>query len=275
MSLAAASRSEYTKLFTTAMWWLLGLILVVYLGLMAAGLGFVFGATKTGLLRSGANGPLPAAGDMAGILYSLASTIGYVFPLLIGTLMVTGEFRHRTLTPTFLTTPRRGRVLAAKVAAGIGIGVVYAIAAIIATVGAAAAMLAAFGLHTALDDSETWVMLARLVLAFVLWVLVGLGVGALVRNQVAAIVIVLAFTQFVEPVLRFVGTLVKGVQPITDALPGSASDALVGHSFFATLGTAASTGAPLQWWAGGLILLGYAVVLLVLGQLFSWRRDVS
>lgn len=275
MSLAATSRSEITKLFTTSTWWVLGLILVVYLGLMAGGLGFAFGATARGILPGATGGSLPATADTAGMLYSLASTIGYVFPLLIGTLMVTGEFRHHTLTPTFLCTPRRGFVLTGKVVAGVGIGVVYAVAAIVVTVGPAAGVLAGFGQRTALDASDTWAMMARMVLAFVLWALIGLGVGALVRNQVAAIVIVLAFTQFVEPVLRLAGTLVKGVEPVTQALPGSASDALVGHSFFSTLGTGASTAAPLAWWAGGLILFGYAVVLLVLGHLVSWRRDVA
>jgi len=84
---------------------------------------------------------------------------------------------------------------------------------------------------------------------------------------------VIAFTQFVEPIVRLVGGIVDGVSAITRFLPGAASDALVGASIYTSL---ASTGdAGLDWWAGGLMLLGYAGVLLVLGFVFSWRRDVT
>ena len=107
-----------------------------------------------------------------------------------------------------------------------------------------------------------------------LWVLVGIGVGALVRNQVAAVVIVLAFTQFVEPLLRAGAALVDGLSGFTRVLPGSASDALVGSSVFSVF-SAAGQADPLEWWQGGLVLAAYAVVFLVAGYLVSWRRDVT
>ena len=115
-----------------------------------------------------------------------------------------------------------------------------------------------------------------MILAFVLWVLIGVGVGALVRNQVGAIVGVLVFTQFLEPVGRAAAAFVEGLSDVTRFLPGAASDALVGASVF-DMGMRAAGGVaePLEWWAGGLVLLGYAVVLVVLGHLVSWRRDVS
>jgi hypothetical protein len=105
-------------------------------------------------------------------------------------------------------------------------------------------------------------------------VLVGIGVGALVRNQVAAIVIVLAFTQFVEPLARLAAAFVDGLSNVTRVLPGSAGDALVGASIF-TLGAQGADTGLLDWWAGGLVLLAYAVVFVLLGWLTSWRRDVS
>ncbi len=276
MSLVAASRSEVTKQFSTAMWWVLAIVLVVYVGFTATGLGFVFAASAAGKL-TGANGPQIPSASAAPVLYSLAASIGYVFPLLIGTLMVTSEFRHKTLTPTFLATPKRGRVLTAKVVVGIVLGVLYAAFALISTVGPSAGVLAGFGLDAQLGKSDTWALLGRIVIAFVLWVLVGIGVGTLVRNQVAAIVIVLAFTQFIEPIARVAASFVTGLSGATKYLPGAASDTLVGQSIFtsAVAGGTASTGTPLEWWAGGLVLLAYAVVFLVLGYLLSWRRDVS
>jgi hypothetical protein len=275
MSLSAATRAETTKLFTTAMWWVLGLILLVYIGMTAAGLGFVFAATAAGALPGQEGGGHVPTTGLASVLYSLASTIGYVFPLLIGTLMVTAEFRHKTLTPTFLATPRRGVVLSAKSLVGIGIGVLYAIVALIATVGPAAGFLAGFGQDAELGAPETWAMFGRIVIAFALWVLIGIGVGALVRNQVAAVVVVLAFTQFVEPIGRVAAAFVENLDKVMQFLPGAASDALVGSSVYTAMSGSGTGSAHLEWWGGGVVLLAYAIVLLVLGYLTSWRRDVE
>lgn len=277
MSLARATRSEITKQFTTAGWWILAIVLAGYIGLTAAGLGAVLAASASGSLTgSGAETPSVPSDGLAALVYSLASSVGYVFPLLIGTLMVTVEFRHQTLTPTFLAVPRRGVALSAKGLVGILMGVLFAAIALVATVGAGAGVLAAFGVDTGLSSSDTWAMLGRIVLAFVLWTLIGIGVGTLVRNQVAAIVIVLAFTQFVEPIARVAANFVEGLVGVTRYLPGAASDTLVGASIFgAAMGGTATDSAPLEWWGGGLVLAAYAVVLILLGYLVSWRRDVS
>lgn len=274
MSLTRATRSEMTKQFTTSMWWILAIVLVAYIGATAAGLAATFGALSSGAIGADqANGPSLPTEVLPPVIYSLATAVGYVFPLLIGTLLVTGEFRHKTLTPTFLATPRRGIALGGKIVAGIVMGALYAVLAIVAAVGPGAAMLAAFEVDTQLDQSDTWALIGRMAIAFVLWVLIGIGVGTLVRNQIAAVVGVLAFTQFLEPILRTVAGFIDGVSEITDFLPGAASDALVGASIFTNLAGEGATG--LEWWAGGLVLLGYAVVFLLLGWLLSWRRDVS
>ena len=95
------------------------------------------------------------------------------------------------------------------------------------------------------------------------------------RNQVVAIVVVLVFTQFLEPIGRFVAAFVEGLSDFTAYLPGAASDALVGASVF-TAGMGGGTEVTtLEWWAGGLVLLGYALVFLVIGNFTSWRRDVT
>lgn len=272
MSLARATRSELTKQFSTSMWWILALVLGLYVGLTATGLAFTIGVAANGGLPAGQQG-LPVGDAAASVLYSLASTVGYVFPLLIGTLLITGEFRHKTLTPTFLATPRRGRVLWAKLIAGTILGLLYAAVALVVAVGPSAGVLAGFGMETGLGDAATWAMLGRIVIAFVLWVFVGIGVGLVVRNQVAAVVIVLAFTQFVEPLLRFAGSFADGLTVVARYLPGAGSDALVGTSIFAVATPAADDG--LAWWGGGLVLLGYALVLLLIGHIASWRRDIS
>lgn len=266
MSVINATRSEVTKHFTTAMWWILGLITFVYVGAVAAGVAGV------GSLMS--DSPLPLGDSVSDTVYSVATSIGYVFPLLIGTLLVTSEFRHMTLTPTFLATPRRGTALTGKVIAGVVIGAIYAVIALAASVGLGALVLVLTDQPLGLDSPDTWALLGRILLAFILWTLIGVGAGALVRNQVAAVVGVLAFTQLIEPIARTAGMFVDGLSTVVTYLPGAASDALVGASIMnVSLGAASTPG--LEWWQGGAVLLAYAVVLVVLGYIASWRRDVS
>lgn len=275
MSLANATRSELTKQFTTSIWWVLAIVLAAYVGFTATGLGFVLALAASGSLPGDAQGLPVADGDLWPLIYSLAAGVGYVFPLLIGTLLVTGEFRHKTLTPTFLTTPRRGLVLWAKVVAGTVMGVIYAAVALLVTVGPGAGILAGFGLHTGLDSGDAWAMIGRIVLTYVLWVLVGIGVGLVVRNQVAAVVIVLAFTQFIEPLVRVGGSFVEALTDVARYMPGAASDTLVGASVLGASMTPGADAGGLEWWGGGLLLAGYAAVFLLIGHIVSWRRDVA
>ena len=193
------------------------------------------------------------------MLYSTATSVGYVFPLLIGTLMVTTEFRHKTLTPTFLATPSAGVVLWAKLVVGVVLGVLFGVLGVVAPSGPAAGFLAGYGLDTDLTSADTWALLGRMVLAFVLWVLVGIGVGALVRNQVGAIVGVLVFTQFLEPIGRAAAAFVDGLSDV-DPVPAGRGErrARRARASSPPRRRAARAGDGLEWWVGGLVLLGYA-----------------
>lgn len=269
--------SEFLKVTTTRMWWLLAIIMFAYLAFIAGGLAALFGFTIANPDVAASTGTeAPPLGDMplAPLVYSFATSLGYVFAVIIGVLAVTGEFRHRTLTATFLATPQRTTVLGAKLFAQLPIGAGFGVIAFLATVGAGAAMLAVFELDPMLDQSDTWAMIGRGILAMALWAAIGAALGAVVPNQVAAIVIVLAFTQFVEPLLRLAASFSDATAAVGKFLPGSASDALVGASFYA-LATPGGAAEMLLWWQGALVLLGIAVVLAAIGAATSWRRDVS
>ena len=276
MSFLRAIGSEFQKVFTTRMWWLIAILLAAYVALMAGGLGAFFGwasANPDAAASAGGNTTLPPGLDLAPLIYSFASSIGYVFPVLLGALAVTGEFRHKTLTPTFLAEPHRTEVLSAKFLSQLVVGAGLGVVAFAVSVGAGAAALAGFGFDTGLDSSDIWALIGRGILAMALWGAIGVGLGVLVTNQVAAIVIVIAFTQFVEPVLRLAASLSDVTANIGKFLPGAASDALVGASFYniASLGSSEM----LEWWQGGLVLLGIAVAATVIGGATTWRRDVS
>jgi ABC-2 type transport system permease protein len=267
-----AVRAEVAKVTTTRMWWILALVMFLYVLTMAGGLAALLGAGADGSLPGmTTTGTVPSAG-IAPVIYSFASSIGYVFPVLLGALAVTGEFRHQTLTPTFLATPRRGVVLSAKLLVFLAFGALFGVIALLASVGGGAGALAAFGVDTELGWSDTWAMFARLVLAMALWAAIGVGLGSVVTNQVAVIVIVIAFTQFVEPVLRSVGALADWIANVVQFLPGAASDTLVGTSIF---GLVAPASDGLDWWGGALILAAIAAVLTAIGTITTWRRDVT
>ena len=269
--------AEFAKIFTTRLWWILALVLFGYIGLLAGGLAALFSGLQTGVISpdtvNTGGGELSGFGSLPPIIYSFAASIGYVFPVLIGALATTGEFRHQTLTPTFLATPRRGVVLGAKTVTLLLVGAAFGLIALAASVGIGGGIMSAFGVDALLLDSETWLLAARSVLAMALWAAIGVGLGVLVPSQVAAIVIVLAFTQFVEPLLRLAASFLEVTAKIGNFLPGAASDALVGASIFTLMNPAGA--APLDWWQGGLVLLGYALVATVIGYAVSWKKDVT
>ncbi|MCU1437260.1 MAG: hypothetical protein JWP66_347 [Naasia sp.] len=276
-----AVRAEFTKTLSTRMWWILAIILVAYVGLLAGGIAFGLGALDASGQDDAPPGPVGMGETVAGIpvdllapvVYSLATAVGYVFPALLGAMLVTNEFRHKTLTPTFLATPRRGAVLSAKWVVMFAFGALFGIAALIGTVGLGAAGLTAFGFDPILGESDTWALFGRAVLAMALWALVGVGLGVIVPSQVGSIVIILAFTQFVEPILRLAGGFADWAAQVAQFLPGAASDALVGASIYTVMSGAGSE--SLDWWQGGLVLLAYAALFTVIGYLANWRRDVT
>ena len=267
MGFLNALSAEFQKVFSTRLWWVLALILFGYVGISAAGIGFALSITPEDAA------PIPSD-FLAPLVYSMTTATGFVFPIIFGAMSITGEVRHRTLATVFLATPHRAVVLTAKAVTGFVIGALYGVVGLVASVGLGAATLAATGQDTLFDDGDTWLLLGRIVLAMAVWGLVGVGVGVMIPSQIGSIVAVLAFTQFVEPLLRTAAAFVDGLDEVGRFLPGAAGDALVGASFF-TLFAAGGGAAPLEWWQGGLVLAAYAVVFGTIGALTTWRRDVT
>lgn len=272
MTLVRAISAELRKLFSTRMWWALGLILFGYVAFTASVLAFVFGGLGEQMAEAGQSVPT----DLAPVIYSIASTIGYVFPVLLGALVTTAEFRHQTLTPTFLATPKRGNVLGAKALVMLVAGALFGVIGLIASMGTGAPILGLTGLDAELGSADTWALAGRVALAMALWAVIGVGLGALIPSQVAAIVVVIAFTQFLEPILRMAPVVAEWTGDVVKFLPAAASDALVGASFYTMFSaTPSGTAATLEWWQGGLVLGGIATVLVVAGALTTWRKDVT
>ncbi|HWS58684.1 MAG TPA: ABC transporter permease [Actinotalea sp.] len=275
--MSAALRTEYRKLVTTRLWWVLLLGMAGYMAFIGATMAFVFtveGAMGGAGLPAGdpSAAPVLDPAAVAATVYTLAASLGYIFPVAVGALSVTGEFRHMTITPTFLAEPRRSVVLVAKLLASLPVGLAFGLVGTASTVAGGAAVLALRGEETLLGDPEMLRTLGLTVLALTVWCMVGVGFGAAVTNQVAAVVALLAFTQLVEPLLRMFLGAFDATSGLSSWLPGAAGEAITGASLYAATGIAADL---LPWWQGLLVLVAYGLVLAAIGRLTSWRRDIT
>ena len=265
-------RSEFLKIFTLRTWWVLIIIMVGYVGVTAAilGGGIMLADNLTG-------GTLSSGIGTQGVqmAYATALSVGYVFPLLVGALSISGEYRFSTIIPTFLLTPKRSSVLGAKLLTQFVMGLIYGALAFIAAVLASVFFFIAAGHDTGFSDFETWAIIIRGTFAMAIWAMIGVGLGVLVRNQTAVIIIAIGFTQFLEPILRVLALFNDVTANIGKFLPGAASEALCGVSMYSQISLGADSLGGLPWWAGALVLLGYAALTALIGYWTRWTKDTA
>ena len=254
--MTALVRAEWTKLFTTRVW--IGLLAGACV--MAGG----FAALLTGLAGQEGGPPPVGSPDYEALALAVASNAA-VFALILGIIGMTQEFRHRTATPTFLTTPKRGRVVVAKLVAYALAAVPFALAAVAVTVAVVVVYAGARGAAPSLSGENAEVLLSA-GLAIVVYAVIGVGLGALLRNQVGAIVGALVYLYVVEPLL----SAFSATAAVYKWLPGGALEAMT-TTF---RGPQAIAPDLLERWQGGLLLLGYGLVAALVGTLLSVRRDV-
>ena len=266
----AAIVSEYRKFFSTRMWWILTLCMAGYFLLVAFGLAWMF-AYIDELGDPGTQ----MFGQPQSMVYGLAPAMGYVFPVIIGAVAVTAEYRHRTLVPTFLGEPRRWVVMTAKAIAALPMGCAIGVAGTAVCLAGGALGFHIGGIETMLWTATTWYHAGLSVLACTLWALVGVGLGTLLTSQVGVIIAVLAFNQLVEPLLRLGLSLSSSTAPIAKFLPVAAAEATSGSPSIYSMSGMNGLADSLGIWQGALVLAGYGLVMGVLGYLTRTRRDLS
>ena len=244
-------RSELLKITSIRSTYALAAGCLAYVALDVVAL--VFAAGQPGV---------PALSDPATVRTVFASSgTASALVLVIGILGMTTEYRHQTVTPTFLVTPRRGRVLGAKMVVHALVGLLVGVLCALVATGLGMAALA-------LRDHATvpaWTVVqiqGGAMLGYAIYAAVGVCVGALVRNQIAAVVGALLWTVLAE-------SLTVALLPrVGRWLPGGAVDGVLQS-------TPVRGGTYLPVWAAALLLTAYGAAFALLAAATTLRRDVT
>jgi len=226
-------------------------------------LGLLIGMVLLLLLTVLLNGLIPGAAELHTVVnqyaFLSAGTAGALFASLIGVMAITSEYRHGTIRPTFVVAPRRIHVIAAKVVASLVMGVAFGLVAIGLSLGVGYAILSGRGITPALSHGDVLWLVFGTPLMTAAWAAIGLGVGAVVRNQVFAVIGLIIWAMVIDNLLRALVPSIGGYTPV------GASAAIISDPADYVLS------APV----GGLLLLAYVCVLVAAGAAFVDRRDVT
>ncbi len=235
--------SEWLKLWTTRTTW-------VMLGIALLGEG-LFAGLYVGLAPLDEIGEIETVATGTGLLL--------VMLLVLGVLIATTEFRHGTASSTFLVSPRRYPVLLGKLGAALLVGLLAGILYVAVNAGLALPLFSGRGgeLPPTSDLVEVY---AGVVVSYPLICAFGLGVGALVRNQVGAILAAIAFFFILSP--------------LPELLPGSYGDYFPAQAIGSLHGSSEGNGSLTQV-SGGFVFAAWALGLWALGTLLICRRDLS
>jgi ABC-type transport system involved in multi-copper enzyme maturation permease subunit len=198
--------------------------------------------------------------------------ITFLAPVL-GVICITSEYRHKTITSTLVLTPRRGRVLGAKVVVTAWWCILMAVLSLVVVVVGGLPWNASLGGVTSQVTDQLGAVVPGLLAATVLLGLFGLGFGTLVKNQVAGILLAIGGTFVLEPLLVALARAIFHYD--LNWLPSSAAQALAG-----SLSRGFGSGHDpishlLSWWQGGLIMLAWGLIPLGFGYFTTVRRDVT
>jgi ABC-type transport system involved in multi-copper enzyme maturation permease subunit len=237
-------RSEYLKLRTTRT-----------AGGLLAGLLLLCGLAMWGMLANATPAELATGLSTTDVLTPILAVVP-VFVLVLGIRSFTDEVRHGSLVPTFLATPDRRRVLAAKIVVLAAASVIFALVALAFGTAGVLAFLAIKGVASPIAWGAIAALAGTALAVVAVWSALGVAIGALVRHQVAAIVGALAWVFIGE---GLIATIAHGA---ANWLPGQAAAIALGID----PGRSQVFGAA--------VLVGWTVAATALAATTLTRRDV-
>jgi ABC-2 type transport system permease protein len=212
MTLVSAIRAEWIKATTV---WSTRLALAAFLLTVA---GVSTGATAAiGVAQARQDGPRFDPGVLA--FYGL--NFGHVAVIVFAVVLTGGEYTRRTVHVSLAAVPRRGAFLAAKLAVGTGLVLVTAAVTAVTTLLATQAFMGRYAVSLATPGMLRATVAAALYPT--LLAVVCMGVGVVLRDQTAALSLLVPFFFLVSPVLE----LVPGLRRAAVFLPDRAGQVAV------------------------------------------------
>jgi hypothetical protein len=267
-SIGQLVKSEWRKVTTTKMAWILALVALVFAAINTVTLTLVSSGVIPGTPQTQTANLLMEPDYIITLLAQAGSAA--TFALILGIIGMTSEYRHMTVTSSFLSTPRRGRVLAVKMALYGVLGAAIAVLAMVTVVVVLIVTLTILGEeHAPITASMIGTVFVGALVGLTLYAVLGVSLGALIRSQVAAIIIALIWVMLVEAIL---GLLLPSVGKW---LPGGALNAAMDVSLRSDASGGFAQADRLPSWGGALMLLAYAVVFAVIASRTTLRRDIT
>ena len=248
-TIARLARAEARKLFTTR-------ALPIS---FAAAIALTLVSVVLQAATAGRQGTPPLGTDASTYQLLKIGAVPCLVMLIMGILAAGGEFRHRTIVPVLLATPRRGRVFAVKVLVIAAVGAAFSAITFGIGLGAVVAELSAHHVHHL--PNGTGSLYAGTVIASTCFGMIGVALGALTRNTVGAVVAVIAWTILIEQII-----LQAVVPSIEKWLPTHAAVVLTSPP---------AAGHPLPVATTSLLLAGYAAALLLIARFTTLKRDIT
>jgi ABC-type transport system involved in multi-copper enzyme maturation permease subunit len=246
-------RAEIRKLTTTRT--TVGLLL----GAAALAAAITASTVASGARHTGAH----SLGSPAGVRAVLGgAAAAEVFALVLGVLVSAGERRWGTEVHTYLLTPRRWRVTAAKAVVSAVAGAMLAVATATVTLAVAVPLCADHGATIHVLSAQTLGVLGGIVAAAAGYAVIGVGIGSLVPNQAAAVVAALVWALVAE------NAVLALLPPVGRWLPGGAAAALA-------QATLPYGGHLVNQWSGLAAMAAYAAGFAAVGARSVQRRDIG
>jgi hypothetical protein len=195
-----------------------------------------------------------------------------ILAAVLGLVIASGEFRHATATLTYLATPDRKRVLLGKLLAAASVGAIFGVVAAAVSTSLGVAFIAGRNDHIVLGAATILGHVAGAVIGAALMAMIGVGLGLLIRSQLAGIIAIFIWALVVE---SLIGGLFTSIRPY---LPYTASTTLAGIKLGgAAFGPAHNVkgGVALSFALAALVPVGVAVLASVLATRTTMRRDVA
>ena len=225
---------------------------------LSAGLAIISVAVDAAV--AGKNGA-PALGSTASTDRMLKlGSVCCVAMLVLGLIGSGSEYRHKTIIPAMLVTPRRGSLVAAKVIGIAVAGVLLSVLTFGLGLATVVAELSAHGFHHLPADTGT--LFAGSVIASTLFGVIGAALGYITRSTIAAIVGAVGWVLFAE--LAILHTVAPH---LAKWLITGAASTLTDPGVLASRALTPATAVA--------VLSGYAAVLLATASWLVLRRDVA